>query len=169
MNILFADTAHPFLEQALTNAGHSCVYQEKLDRKLALEIMHQFDGVVIRSRFRFDKEMLDATNNLKFIARVGAGMENIDQEYAESLGIACLNAPEGNCNAVAEQALGMLLALFNNLMRADREVREGIQSFGSQSLRPDDQPIRPRFDPAPQGRRRGTQPAREPNLHSAQR
>jgi D-3-phosphoglycerate dehydrogenase len=126
MNILFADTAHPFLEQALTNAGHTCFYEENLDRKLALEIMHQFDGVVIRSRFRFDKEMLDATNNLKFIARVGAGMENIDQDYAESLGIACLNAPEGNCNAVAEQALGMLLALFNNLMRADRELREGI-------------------------------------------
>ena len=126
MNILFADTAHPFLEEALTNAGHTCFYEEKLDRKLALEIIHQFDGVVIRSRFRFDKEMLDASNNLKFIARVGAGMENIYQEYAESLGIACLNAPEGNCNAVAEQALGMLLALFNNLMKADREVREGI-------------------------------------------
>jgi D-3-phosphoglycerate dehydrogenase len=126
MNILFADTAHPFLEQALTNAGHKCVYHEKLDRTLALEIMHQFDGVVIRSRFRFDKEMLDSTSNLKFIARVGAGMENIDQDYAESLGITCLNAPEGNCNAVAEQALGMLLALFNNLTRADREVRDGI-------------------------------------------
>jgi D-3-phosphoglycerate dehydrogenase len=126
MNILFADTAHPFLEEALTNAGHTCVYHEKLDRKMAMEIMHQFDGVVIRSRFRFDKEMLDSTSNLKFIARVGAGMENIDKDYAESLGIACLNAPEGNCNAVAEQALGMLLALFNNLTRADREVRGGI-------------------------------------------
>lgn len=126
MNILFADTAHPFLEQTLTSAGHTCVYDEKLDRKRALEIMHQFDGAVIRSRFCFDKEMLDATSNMKFIARVGAGMENIDQEYAELLGIACLNAPEGNCNAVAEQALGMLLAMFNNLMRANREVREGI-------------------------------------------
>lgn len=126
MNILFADTAHPFLEEALTKAGHTCFYDPELNRSKAKEILNQYDGVVIRSRFKFDRELLDAGKNLRFIARVGAGMENIDQTYAESLGIVCLNAPEGNRNAVAEQALGMLLMLFNNLLRADAEVRKGV-------------------------------------------
>ena len=125
MNILFADTAHPSLQDSLEKAGHTCDYFPQLDRAMALRILKEYDGVVIRSRFRFDAEMLDAGSQLKFIARVGAGMENIDQPYAESLGIHCLNAPEGNCNAVAEQALCMLLALFNNLIRADKEVRSG--------------------------------------------
>ena len=126
MNILFADTAHPFLEQALTEAGHTCFYDPQLDRNKALETLHQYDGIVIRSRFKCDQEMLLAGKNLRFIARVGAGMENIDLPFAQSLGIACLNAPEGNRTAVAEQAMCMLLALFNHLIRADREVRQGI-------------------------------------------
>lgn len=125
MNILFADTAHPKLKSSLEALGHQCDYFEDLNRPLALERIHAYDGVVIRSRFRFDKEMIDEAKKLKFIARVGAGMENIDVDYAQAKGIACLHAPEGNRNAVAEQALGMLLAMMNHLVRADREVREG--------------------------------------------
>jgi len=125
MRILFADTAHPSLKESLENAGHICFYDENLNRELALQIMHEYDGVVIRSRFKFDVEMLNAASNLKFIARVGAGMENIDVKYAQSKGIACLNAPEGNRNAVAEQALGMLLNMMNNIQRANDEVRQG--------------------------------------------
>jgi D-3-phosphoglycerate dehydrogenase len=124
MKVLFVDSAHPILAETLVKYGVECHHLE-LDRNSAKAILHQYDGVVIRSRFKFDKEMLDASKQLKCIARVGAGMENIDVQYAESLGIACLNAPEGNRNAVAEHALGMLLGLFNNLIRADREVREG--------------------------------------------
>ena len=125
MKILFADTAHPFLKHSLENAGHECYYDDLLTRETALSIINGFDGVVIRSRFRFDKEMINACTNLRFIARVGAGMENIDSEYAASRGIICLNAPEGNRNAVGEQALGMLLCLLNNVIKADKEVRNG--------------------------------------------
>jgi len=125
MKILFADTAHPFLKHSLENAGHECYYDDLLTRETALSIINGFDGVVIRSRFRFDKEMINACTNLRFIARVGAGMENIDSEYATSRGIICLNAPEGNRNAVGEQALGMLLCLLNNVIKADKEVRNG--------------------------------------------
>jgi D-3-phosphoglycerate dehydrogenase len=124
--ILFVDTAHPFLKENLENAGFECFYDENLDRQKAITIFKDFDGLIIRSRFKMDKEMIDAASQLKFIGRVGAGMENIDVPYAETKGIKCLHAPEGNRNAVAEQALGMLLCLMNNLMRADKEVRSGI-------------------------------------------
>ncbi len=124
MKVLFADSAHPLLSETLVKYGVDCHHPE-LTRESAKEILNQYDGVVIRSRFKFDREMLDASKQLKFIARVGAGMENIDVAYAESIGIACLNAPEGNRNAVGEHALGMLLGLLNNMIRADREVREG--------------------------------------------
>ena len=83
-------------------------------------------GVVIRSGIVLDKSMLDKAVNLKFIARVGAGMESINVEYAESKGILCFNSPEGNRDALAEHTLGMLLCLFNNIKRADNEVRKGI-------------------------------------------
>lgn len=85
----------------------------------------QYEGVVIRSRFKIDKQFIDAAANLKFIARVGAGLESIDIPYAESKGIALIAAPEGNRNAVGEHALGMLLMLFNKLKQADAEVRAG--------------------------------------------
>ena len=83
-------------------------------------------GIIIRSRFNIEKDFIDAAPNLKFIARVGAGLESIDVPYAESKGIALFSAPEGNRNAVAEHALGMLLSLFNKLNKADREVRNGF-------------------------------------------
>ena len=88
--------------------------------------LHNYEGIVIRSRFKLDKEIIDKGKNLKFIARAGAGMENIDVAYAESKGIKCLHAPEGNRDAVGEHAIGMLLSLLNNLPRADKEVRNGI-------------------------------------------
>jgi len=90
------------------------------------DIISSYDGIVIRSRFNIDRKFLNAAKNLKFIARVGAGLESIDVEYAESLGIKLLAAPEGNRNAVGEHALGMLLALFNNLVKADKEVKNGL-------------------------------------------
>jgi D-3-phosphoglycerate dehydrogenase len=127
MRILFADTAHPWLKEQLEYTGFECIFDEKLNREEALKIIGSFDGMVIRSRFKTDKALIDAASpRLKFIARVGAGMENIDVAYAESKGIACIHAPEGNRNAVAEHALGMLLALMNNLVKADQEIRNGI-------------------------------------------
>lgn len=91
-----------------------------------LKKIHEYTGVIIRSRFRLDKEFLDAATDLNVIGRAGAGMENIDVAYAESKGIRCVHAPEGNRVAVAEHALGMILSLMNNFRRADTEVRDGI-------------------------------------------
>ena len=126
MKVLFIDTTHPALPEGLEKLGFKCDYFEGLGYDDYKKIIDEYEGVVIRSKIKLDKDILERASNLKFIGRVGAGMENIDVEYAEKKGIACLNAPEGNRNAVGEQALGMLLTLFNNILRADSEVRQGI-------------------------------------------
>ncbi len=124
--VLFIDSAHPVLSEELTRIGMECVHYEGLDRQEILDQIHLYTGVIIRSKIKLDAEALKLATKLKFIGRVGAGMENIDWQYAESLGITCLNAPEGNRDAVAEHALGMLLSILNHLCRVDREVRSGI-------------------------------------------
>jgi D-3-phosphoglycerate dehydrogenase len=125
MRILFIDSNHPLLHTSLGKQGFVCDLNYDWSSEEILKNLHLYDGVVIRSKIKFTKEVIDKGSNLKFIARVGAGMENIDVAYAESKGIKCLSAPEGNRDAVAEQALGMLLSLFNNLCRSNKEVREG--------------------------------------------
>lgn len=125
MRILFIDEAHPVLIESLRADGHECVEGYTLDRSSILAGMKGVHGVCIRSRILLDKEFFDASPDLKFVARAGAGMESIDVNYAESKNVICLNSPEGNRDAVAEHAIGMLLSLFNNLNRADQEVREG--------------------------------------------
>lgn len=124
--VLFVDTAHPWLDEALTQLGFECTWATGNDRQEILKMLPGMDGAIIRSKMKFDREALDHADSLKFIGRVGAGMENIDVEYATSKGIACLSAPEGNRDAVGEHALGMLLALMNHLLRVDAEVRKGI-------------------------------------------
>lgn len=124
--ILFLDSNHPAMIQLLREQGFVCDEDYSSDKEAVQEKLHAYDGVVIRSRFKLDKSFLDAGSNLKCIGRAGAGMENIDVAYAESRGIKCVHAPEGNRVAVGEHALGMLLALMNNMLRADREVRNGI-------------------------------------------
>ncbi len=110
----------------LEKEGYQCDYFDDTDYNYFKEIIHQYHGVIVRSKIRLDEEFLKNATKLKFIARVGAGMENIDQHFAESMGIVCLNAPEGNRDAVGEQAVAMLLSLFNHLNKADKEVRTGI-------------------------------------------
>jgi D-3-phosphoglycerate dehydrogenase len=90
------------------------------------KIISNYEGIVIRSRFKIDQQFIDAANHLKFIARVGAGLESIDIPYAQSKGITLISAPEGNRNAVGEHTLGMLLSLFNKLNKADKEIRAGL-------------------------------------------
>ena len=125
MKILHLDNNHPILIKQLEAAG-AANYEDYLSPKESIEqIINQYDGIVIRSRFNIDRQFLDAATNLKFIARVGAGLESIDIPYAESKGVALISAPEGNRNAVGEHTLGMLLSLFNNLNKADRELRSG--------------------------------------------
>lgn len=125
MKILHLDTNHELLINQLNDLGfinHEDYTSSKEDIKAKI---HQYDGFIIRSRFSIDKPFLDAATNLKFIGRVGAGLENIDCNYAESKGVYLISAPEGNRNAVGEHALGMLLSLFNKLNKADGEVRAG--------------------------------------------
>jgi D-3-phosphoglycerate dehydrogenase len=122
--ILFLDTTHSFLLTALRNDGFNCDEDYTSNREVIDEKIGVYDGIVIRSRFKIDKQFIDAASNIKFIARVGAGMENIDVEYALSKNIQCLHAPEGNRTAVAEQCIATLLCLFNNILKADPEVRQ---------------------------------------------
>lgn len=123
--ILHLDSNHPLLWEQLEQAG----FQNEADftsSKTEIEAkIHNYHGIVIRSRFKIDTAFIDKASNLKFIARVGAGLESIDCAYAESKNIWLIAAPEGNRNAVGEHALGMLLSVMNKLNRADRLVREG--------------------------------------------
>jgi D-3-phosphoglycerate dehydrogenase len=123
--VIFIDSVHPILAERLESAGYHCDWKNELDRKTILPLLKDYEGAVIRSKFKFDAEVLEAAPNLKWIARSGAGMENIDREIADQKGVKCFNSPEGNRDAVAEQAVGMLLSLFNHLNRADAEVRQG--------------------------------------------
>jgi len=125
VKILHIDSNHPLLWKQLEQAGfisHANYTSTKEDIEAKIQ---EYNGIVIRSRFKIDRTFIDKAVNLQFIARVGAGLESVDTAYAQSKGIALIAAPEGNRNAVGEQALGMLLSLFNNLNRADRQIREG--------------------------------------------
>ena len=125
MNILHLDTNHPLLINQLKIAGFMN-HEDYTSTKEEIEAkIHEYDGLIIRSRFTIDKQFLDAAINLKFIGRVGAGLENIDCDYAEGKGVYLISAPEGNKNAVGEHSLGMLLSLFNKLNKADKEVSNG--------------------------------------------
>lgn len=124
--VLFIDTTHPYLPEALIRQGFECSHYTGNSRQEILEMLPRFDGLIIRSKIKLDKDALDCAVKAMFIARVGAGMENIDHTYARSKGIICLNAPEGNRDAVGEHAMGMLLSLLNHLCRVNVEVRQGI-------------------------------------------
>jgi len=124
--VLFIDSVHEVLEQRLTTIGFDCVAGYSYSKEEILNTISEFKGVVIRSKFKIDREFIDKATQLKFICRSGSGMENIDVEYATSKNIYCFNSPEGNRDAVGEHAITMLLCLFNNIIRADSEVRKGI-------------------------------------------
>ncbi|MFH0895114.1 MAG: NAD(P)-dependent oxidoreductase [Bacteroidota bacterium] len=124
--ILFLDTTHEALVESLNAMGFVCEHHAEMPLEEVMQIIGDYTGVIIRSRLKIDEEFINAGKNLRFIARAGSGMEGIDVQYAEKKGIACINSPEGNRDAVGEQATGLLLALMNNLMKADREVRRGI-------------------------------------------
>ncbi len=125
MRILHLDTNHPLLIDQLDALGCNNDENYTAPKEDIEKIIHNYDGFIIRSRFSIDASFIDAAINLKFIGRVGAGLENIDCEYAEKKGIALIAAPEGNRNAVGEHSLAMLLSLFNKLNKSDKEVRLG--------------------------------------------
>ncbi|MRJ07764.1 hydroxyacid dehydrogenase [Ornithobacterium rhinotracheale] len=126
MKVLALDTNHPILIEKLKKAGFSVDEDYTSTKNEVEQKIADYDGMIIRSRFPIDETFLSKAKNLKFIGRVGAGLENIDLEFAESRGIVCFNAPEGNRDAVAEQAMGMLLSIMNRFWIANREVSQGI-------------------------------------------
>ncbi len=126
MNVLFLDQVHEVLALRLSQAGWSCDENYTCSYHELVSLISGYDGLVIRSRLPIDAKLLESTSRLKFIARSGAGLENIDLEAAEKKNIKIFNSPEGNRDAVGEHAIGMLLMLINNLNRADFEVRHGI-------------------------------------------
>lgn len=125
IKILHIDSNHPLLWEQLEQAGFQNEADFTSSKAEIEEKINEYQGIVIRSRFKIDKTFIDKAVNLKFIARVGAGLESIDCEYAEAKNIHLIAAPEGNRNAVGEHALGMLLSLMNKLNRADKLVRKG--------------------------------------------
>ena len=126
MKVLHLDTNHPLLIGQLNSLGFTN-HEDYISSKKDIEAkVHNYDGIIIRSRFAIDKHFLDKAINLRFIGRVGAGLENIDCDYAESKGVKLISAPEGNRNAVGEHVLGMILSLFNKLNKADDDVRQGL-------------------------------------------
>lgn len=126
MKILHLDENHPLLIEELENLGFTNVENYKASKAEIEKDIHEYDGLIIRSRFPIDKFFLEKAKNLKFIGRVGAGLENIDVDCAQQKGIKLFKAPEGNRDAVAEHALGLLLALTNRIFIAYQEVTNGI-------------------------------------------
>ncbi|WP_300570962.1 2-hydroxyacid dehydrogenase [Flavobacterium sp.] len=125
IKILHIDGNHPLLWEQLQQAGFTNHEDFKSSKEEVEAKIHDYQGIVIRSRFKIDKTFLDKATHLQFIARVGAGLESIDCEYAIAKGIHLIAAPEGNRNAVGEHALGTLLSLMNKLNKADKEIRSG--------------------------------------------
>ncbi|MGF1638872.1 MAG: NAD(P)-dependent oxidoreductase [Cyclobacteriaceae bacterium] len=123
--ILVSDTVHESLMPMLQEIGYEAHYQPSIKREEILNVLSQYVGIVVRSKTPIDKELMIAGTNLHFILRSGAGLDQIDLEYAEESDISILNAPEGNRDAVAEHAIGMILCILNKLHTGDAEVRDG--------------------------------------------
>ncbi|MGE4347224.1 MAG: 2-hydroxyacid dehydrogenase [Flavobacteriaceae bacterium] len=125
MKILHLDSNHPTLLEALEKEGFTNEMDFTSSKEIIESKINDYDGIIIRSRFKIDRTFLDKAAHLKFIARVGAGLESIDCEYAAQKNIELISAPQGNRNAVGEHTLGMLLSLFNKLNQADKSVKSG--------------------------------------------
>jgi D-3-phosphoglycerate dehydrogenase len=126
MKILQLDKNHPLISEQLTAKGFVIDEDHISNYDEVLEKIHNYEGIIIRSRIPLDENFLTKASHLKFIARVGAGMENIDIETAEKFEIKLINSPEGNRDSVAEHVVGMLLILMNRLFIASNEVKNGI-------------------------------------------
>lgn len=123
--VLIAAPVHDVLINGLEAEGYELLLHEKITQDQGMELIKDCVGVITSTRLLLNKEMIDAAPALRFIGRMGSGMEVIDVPYAESKGIRCIGSPEGNCNAVAEHALGMLLSLNKRILKSHNEIKEG--------------------------------------------
>ena len=126
MKILHIDSNHPILISTLKNNGYKNDLDISSSKEEIIKIIKDYDGLILRSRFKIDKDFIDNAANLKFIARVGSGLENIDCNYAKSKNIEVISSPEGNSNAVGEHAMGLLLSLLNNINTSSNQVKQGL-------------------------------------------
>ncbi len=124
--ILIIDDLHPAFKERALALGFEVDDRPLINRAETLAIIKDYVGIAVRTKFRIDQELLDVAPKLKFVARAGAGLDNIDVAVAEARNIQLINAPEGNNDAVGEHAIGLLLALMNNFKKADTEIRNGI-------------------------------------------
>lgn len=124
--ILIVDDLHPAFKDRAAQLGYEVDDLPKITRAETLAVIAGYDGIAVRTKFKIDRELMEAAPRLKFVARAGAGLDNIDEAYAKEKNIQLLNAPEGNRDAVGEHAMGMLLSLINNHRKADIEIRNGI-------------------------------------------
>ena len=124
--ILIVDDLHPVFKDRAAQLGYEVDDLPKITRAETLAVIAGYDGIAVRTKFKIDRELMEAATRLKFVARAGAGLDNIDEAYAKERNIQLLNAPEGNRDAVGEHAMGMLLSLINNHRKADIEIRNGI-------------------------------------------
>lgn len=125
MKVLIVDDLYHSLQKRLTEKGIECHIDLKITYDKAKDLISDFNGLIIRSRFVVDASFLDSASQLKFIARAGSGMENIDVNYATEKGIVCVNSPEGNCDSVGEHALGLLLSLNHKINSSHLKISAG--------------------------------------------
>ncbi|NND34937.1 MAG: hypothetical protein HKN76_20290 [Saprospiraceae bacterium] len=124
--VLITDDVHPSLIEGLRTRNYVVEYMPEISLSDTISIIDAYEGIVINSKIKAHQAFLSRADKLEFIARLGSGLEIIDLDMAAEKGIQVFSAPEGNCNAVAEHAVGMLLCLFNNLLQADSQVRQEI-------------------------------------------
>lgn len=124
--VLIAAPVHAVLIAALEKAGYACMFALDITQEEALATVAQYEGIITSTRLHINKELLDQAHQLKFIGRMGSGMEIIDMPYAAQKGVVCVSSPEGNANAVAEHALGMLLGLSKQIVKSNKELHQGI-------------------------------------------
>ena len=123
--VMITAPAHPCLKAGLEQRGYLVDTQEKISHQELKELIPSYAGLIVASRIQIDKEILSAAQSLKWIGRLGSGMEIIDVDQATSQHVVCMSSPDGNCESVGEHCLGMLLSLLHNISSSRDEVREG--------------------------------------------